>query len=101
ASLSTLPKARPGGHHSTIPGAFLLTFGASFGYAVGWNPYASDYTRYFKPDANKAAIAWWSGLGLFLSCAVLETVGAAVATKVSPGDALGGPGGMTGLLATP
>jgi NCS1 family nucleobase:cation symporter-1 len=68
---------------------------------VGWNPYASDYTRYFKPDANKAAIAWWTGTGLFLSCALLEIVGAAVGTAVSPDKALAGPGGMTGLLATP
>ena len=96
-----LSKAHPGASHHTIPGAFLLTFGASFGYAVGWNPYASDYTRYFKPETSKAAIALWSGLGLFLSCAVLEIVGAAVATSVSAGDALAGPGGMTGLLATP
>src|SRR6266566_401093 len=91
-----LSKAHPGAPHHTIPGAFLLTFGASFGYAVGWNPYASDYTRYFKPDTNRRAIAWWSGTGLFLSCAVLEIVGAAVGDK-----ALAGPGGMTGLLATP
>jgi NCS1 family nucleobase:cation symporter-1 len=101
AAIVILSKAHPGASHHTIPGAFLLTFGASFGYAVGWNPYASDYTRYFKPDVKKSAIAFWSGLGLFLSCAVLETVGAAVATKVSPGNALAGPGGMTGLLATP
>src|SRR5580693_6026333 len=39
--------------------------------------------------------------GLFLSCALLEIVGAAVGTAVSPGKALAGPGGMTGLLATP
>src|SRR6266852_5530830 len=96
-----LSKAHPGAAHKTIPGAFLLTFGASFGYAVGWNPYASDYTRYFKPDSSRAAIAWWSGTGLFLSCALLEVVGAAVGTAVSPGNALAGPGGMTGLLATP
>jgi nucleobase:cation symporter-1, NCS1 family len=96
-----LSKAHPGATHSTIPGAFLLAFGASFGYAVGWNPYASDYTRYFKPDSSKRAIAWWSGSGLFLSCAVLEIVGAAVGTAVKPDDALGGPGGMTSLLATP
>src|SRR5215831_7956028 len=67
-----LSKAHPGAAHSTIPGAFLIVFGATFGYAVGWNPYASDYTRYLKPDANKAAIAWWSGLGLFVSCTLLE-----------------------------
>ena len=96
-----LSKAHPGASHHTIPGAFLLTFGASFGYAVGWNPYASDYTRYFKPETSKAAIAWWSGAGLFISCALLEIVGAAVGTAVGPDDALAGPGGMTGLLATP
>jgi nucleobase:cation symporter-1, NCS1 family len=96
-----LSKAHPGASHHTIPGAFLLTFGASFGYAVGWNPYASDYTRYFKPDASKAGIAWWSGTGLFLSCALLEIVGAAVGTAVSANNALAGPGGMTSLMATP
>jgi nucleobase:cation symporter-1, NCS1 family len=96
-----LSKAHPGASHHTIPGAFLLTFGASFGYAVGWNPYASDYTRYFKPDTNRRAIAWWAGIGLFVSCTLLEIVGAAVGTAVGPDDALAGPGGMTGLLATP
>jgi nucleobase:cation symporter-1, NCS1 family len=101
AAVVILSKAHPGASHHTIPGAFLLTFGASFGYAVGWNPYAADYTRYLKPDTDKAAIALWSGLGLFLSCAVLEVVGAAVATSVSADNALAGPGGMTGLLATP
>src|SRR5215471_11959108 len=101
ASGVILSKAHPGASHQTVPGAFLLTFGASFGYAAGWNPYAADYTRYFKPDSNKAAIAWWSGLGLFLSCALLEIVGAAVGTAVGAGTALAGPGGMTSLLATP
>jgi len=101
ASVVILSKAHPGAPHKTFPGAFLLTFGASFGYAVGWNPYASDYTRYFKPDASRPAIAWWSGLGLFLSCTLLEIVGAAVGTAVGADKALAGPGGMTGLLATP
>ncbi len=103
ASVVILSKAHPGATHKTIPGAFLLTLGASFGYAVGWNPYASDYTRYLRPDVNKAAVAWWSGLGLFLSCAFLEIVGAAAATVVSPGAALGSnpTGAFTGLLATP
>ena len=103
ASGVILSKAHPGAAHHTISGAFLLTLGASFGYAVGWNPYASDYTRYFRPDANKAAIAWWAGLGLFLSCAFLEIVGAAAATTINAGAALGSnpTGAFTGLLATP
>ena len=103
ASGVILSKAHPGAAHHTISGAFLLTLGASFGYAVGWNPYASDYTRYFRPDANKAAIAWWAGLGLFLSCAFLEIVGATAATTINAGAALGSnpTGAFTGLLATP
>jgi NCS1 nucleoside transporter family len=82
ASGVVLSKAHPGAAHTTFPGAFLITLGATFGYAVGWNPYAADYTRYFKPDTNKLAIALWAGLGLFLSCALLETVGAAAGTAV-------------------
>src|ERR1700690_882035 len=74
ASVWMLSKGHPGAKHSTIPGAFLIELGATFGYAVGWNPYASDYTRYFKPETSKAGIALWSGLGLFLSCALLEIV---------------------------
>ena len=102
ASGVILSKAHPGAAHRTIPGAFLLTFGASFGYAVGWNPYAADYTRYFKPSANKAAIAWWAGLGLFLSCTLLEIVGAAAATVTGANAAGSNPtGAFTGLLAKP
>jgi NCS1 family nucleobase:cation symporter-1 len=103
ASGVVLSKAHPGAAHHTIPGAFLLTVGASFGYAVGWNPYASDYTRYMKPTVSKAAVAWWAFLGLFLSCTLLEVVGAAAATVVSPAKVLGDDptGAFTGLMATP
>jgi NCS1 nucleoside transporter family len=103
ASIVILSKSHPGAPHHTIPGGFLLTVGATFGYAAGWNPYASDYTRYYKPDVSKAALAWWSGLGLFLSCAFLEIVGAAAWTKLSAGSAFGAnpTGAFTGLLATP
>jgi NCS1 family nucleobase:cation symporter-1 len=80
ASVAMLSKGHPGAVHHTIPGAFLIELGATFGYAVGWNPYASDYTRYFKPDVSKKAVALWSALGLFLSCVLLETVGAAAGT---------------------
>jgi NCS1 nucleoside transporter family len=81
-----LTKAHPGFHASAPPyfggtlGGFLLTTGAVFGYAVGWNPYASDYTRYLAPGTSRTRIALWAGLGLFLSCAVLEIAGAAAVT---------------------
>jgi nucleobase:cation symporter-1, NCS1 family len=78
-----LGKSHPGAPHTTYPGSFLIELGATFGYAVGWNPYASDYTRYLKPDARKKSVALWAGLGVFLSCVLLETVGAAAGTITS------------------
>jgi purine-cytosine permease-like protein len=60
-------------------GGFLLSVGAAFGYAAGWNPFASDYTRYFKPGTGRSA-GLWSAAGVFASCVGLEIVGAASAT---------------------
>src|SRR5581483_1757243 len=81
ASIVILSKSRPGAVHTTQGiGGFLLSVGAAFGYACGWNPFASDYTRYFKPETSRASIGWWSGAGVFVSCVVLEIVGAASAT---------------------
>jgi NCS1 nucleoside transporter family len=65
-------------------GGFLLTVGAAFGYAAGWNPYATDYTRYLKPSTSKLATGVWAGLGVFVSCVFLEIVGAASATIADP-----------------
>jgi NCS1 family nucleobase:cation symporter-1 len=101
-SVVMLGKSHPSAVHHTVPGAFLIELGATFGYAVGWNPYSSDYTRYFKPDVNKKAVAWWSGLGVFLSCLLLETVGAAAATipSVAKGAFDNPTGAFTGALPT-
>src|ERR1700760_1826661 len=98
ASVWTLSKGHPGAVHKTIPGAFLIELGATFGYAVGWNPYASDYTRYFKPETSKTAIAWWSGLGVLLSCVLLETVGAAAGTLSSVASNANPTAGWTGIF---
>ena len=78
------PSAAPGGGGI---GGFLVTLGATFGYAAGWNPYASDYTRYFKPDVNKRATFTWAALGVFVSCIELEVMGALSATIAVPKDA--------------
>jgi NCS1 family nucleobase:cation symporter-1 len=67
---------------------------------VGWNPYASDYTRYFKPDTSKMAIAFWAGLGLLLSCVLLETVGAAAGTIASVAANSNPTAGWTGIFPT-
>ena len=100
ASVWTLGKAHPGAVHKTIPGAFLIELGATFGYAVGWNPYASDYTRYLKPETSKPAIALWSFLGVFLSCVLLETVGAAAGTLPAVASNANPTAGWTGIFPT-
>ena len=68
-----------GGSNFSFAG-FTLAAGAAFGYAAGWNPYASDYSRYLSRDTSKRAIAWAAGLGNFVSCIVLMSAGAAAAT---------------------
>jgi NCS1 family nucleobase:cation symporter-1 len=100
ASVWTLAKGHPSAAHKTIPGAFLIELGATFGYAVGWNPYASDYTRYFKPETSRRAIGLWAALGLLLSCILLETVGAAAGTLASVASDPNPTAGWTGIFPT-
>jgi NCS1 family nucleobase:cation symporter-1 len=83
ASVVIVSKSNVGLHQASVPGGWLITFGAAFGYAAGWNPYASDYTRYLPKNTNRRATGLWAGLGVFLSCAALEVVGAAAATVTS------------------
>jgi len=61
-------------------GAFILAVFISFGYAIGWNPFASDYSRYLPKNSNPRSVALAAGLGVFISCTVLEIAGAAAAT---------------------
>jgi NCS1 nucleoside transporter family len=82
-------------------GGFFLTLGGAFGYAVGWNPYASDYSRYMKPTTSKRAVGLFAGLGVFVSCVVLEMIGAASATIGKSTDALNSPtSAFTGHMST-
>src|SRR5947209_6187518 len=68
-------------------GGFLVIVGATFGYAAGWNPYASDYTRYLPPTTSRARTGLFAGLGVFISCVALELAGAASASLAAPKDA--------------
>jgi nucleobase:cation symporter-1, NCS1 family len=61
-------------------GGFLLTVGTAFGYAAGWTPYAADYTRYLPSTVSTARTGLFASTGLFISCLVLEVVGAASVT---------------------
>ncbi|WP_375482699.1 purine-cytosine permease family protein [uncultured Jatrophihabitans sp.] len=98
ACVWALSKSHPnaGGHHAGI-GGFLVMVGATFGYAAGWNPYGSDYTRYLAPTSSKRAVGMYAGLGVFLSCVLLEVTGSAVVTA---GGTQVAPSSLTDLLPT-
>jgi NCS1 family nucleobase:cation symporter-1 len=61
-------------------GGYTLTIAAAFGYAAGWNPYASDYSRYLPKATSRKKIGWAAGIGNFVSCSILMAAGAAAAT---------------------
>jgi NCS1 nucleoside transporter family len=100
ATVYTLAKADPGAASGGGGiGGFLLTVGAAFGYAAGWNPYATDYTRYLPPGTNRRSVALWPALGIFISCVVLEVAGAASAT-IAGGSSDNPTAAFTGHLPT-
>jgi len=74
-------------HNGFSLAGFTLTASAAFGYAAGWNPYASDYSRYLPKTASPVQVGWAAGLGNFVSCTVLMAAGAASAFIVAPKDA--------------
>jgi NCS1 family nucleobase:cation symporter-1 len=80
AGVAVLTKAHPGAVAHPIPGAFLLTASAAFSYVASWNPYAADYSRYLGSSVSPTRTGIWAGLGVFVSCTVLEVVGVASAT---------------------
>jgi len=101
-SVVILSKAHPGQLHQHAGiGPFLVTVGAAFGYAAGWNPYATDYTRYLPSTASGARTGLSAGLGVFVSCTLLEVVGAASMAIPGAFDAKGSPTDVfTGNLDT-
>ena len=101
ATVATFGKAHLGAPgHGGGSGGFLLTAGAAFGYAGGWTPFASDYTRYLPSTAPRWQIGLWPAVGNFCSNAVLLAAGAASATVATSPDA-SPTAAFTGLLPRP
>ena len=71
------PHFSPGGGSSA---AFVLALFISYRYAVGWNPYASDYSRYLPSTVDRKRVGLAAALGVFVSCVALEIVGSGVGT---------------------
>jgi NCS1 nucleoside transporter family len=92
-------KADLGASGDPIPGAFLIEAAAAFGYACGWNPYASDYTRYLPADSDRRMAGVYAGVGVFISCVVLEAAGAAMVSAAGAAADVA-PGVYTDLMPT-
>jgi purine-cytosine permease-like protein len=94
-------KAHPGAANPNfhVPGAWWIEMSAAWGYAAGWNPYASDYSRYLPRTVSLRSVALAAGLGVFVSCAFLEIAGAAAAT-VSFTNFFSSPSDYTGIMPT-
>lgn len=87
-TIVVLAHANPGaGFNSKAPvpfggpsAAFILAMTIALGYVIGWNPYASDYTRYLPADTPPIRVALAAGGGMFAANFVLMLLGAGLAT---------------------
>ncbi len=100
--IAVLAKSHPGAARLPGPGTFAgftVTISAAFGYAAGWNPYATDYTRYLPISIDRNRVGLFAGLGNFVSCSLLMIVGAAAVTAGVSGT--GNPAAeFTGVMPT-
>jgi NCS1 family nucleobase:cation symporter-1 len=90
-------------HGGALFGAFVLMVTVSLSAGISWATYASDYSRYMKPDSSKAAIFWLTLAGLTASYVWVETIGLAGASVLGNQTAAGVRtlmgGGFLGVLA--
>lgn len=54
--------------------------GAVVGFAIGWSSYASDYSTYMQRDTSRTSVFWWTFIGEFAACALLEGLGVLLAS---------------------
>ena len=90
-------------HGTALLGAFVLMVTVSVSVGISWATYASDYSRYLKPDTSRKSIFWLTLAGLTASYVWVETIGLAGASVLSNQTAAGARtlmgGGVLGVLA--
>src|SRR5262245_50089996 len=79
-------------NHSTVHGSELivaateLMTAVGIGLGFGWAPWASDYSRFTRPQLTERSVYWASTLGTFLALIWLGVLGAAMASSSTNGD---------------
>ncbi len=90
-------------HGAALIGAFVLMVTIAVSEGISWATYASDYSRYMKPDTSPKAIFWLTLAGLTASYVWVETIGLAGASVLGNQTAAGVQtlmgGGFLGVLA--
>jgi nucleobase:cation symporter-1, NCS1 family len=78
--------------HSTVHGSELITAASvlmtavGIGWGFGWAPWASDYSRFTRPELSEKRLYWASALGTFLALFWLGALGAAMASSSANSD---------------
>ncbi len=90
-------------HGGPLVGGFLLMTTISASFVVPWIAYASDYSRYMKPDTSSAKVFWLTLAGVSTSCIWIEILGLAAATVIKDDTSAGIQklvgGGIIGVIA--
>jgi nucleobase:cation symporter-1, NCS1 family len=90
-------------HGGAQAGTFILMTTIAASFVVSWAAYASEYSRYMKPDTSRTAIFSLTLAGTVLSSVWIELLGLAAAAAATD-DTAGGiqhllGGGFLGVLA--
>src|SRR5215472_6324230 len=76
-------------HGGAEAGAFVLMATIAAGFVVSWGAYASEYSRYMKPDTSRRAIFSLALAGTALSSVWIEILGLAAAAVATNGTSAG------------
>lgn len=79
--------AAPHMHATATPAIKMAWFaswisygGAIVGFAIGWSSYASDYSVYVRKTVSARSIFWWTFIGEFAACVLLQVLGVLLTT---------------------
>ena len=94
-------------NHSTVHGSGLITAASELMTAVGigwgfsWVPWASDYSRFTRPELTEKSLYWASALGTFIALIWLGVLGAAMASSSTGGDPAELVASLLGVMTIP
>jgi NCS1 family nucleobase:cation symporter-1 len=76
-------------HGAALVGSFLLMTTISASFVIPWTAYASDYSRYLKPDTSRAKVFWLTLAGVSVSSIWIEILGLAASAVIVEGTSGG------------